>query len=356
MAMRDCTCGSTMHRHGFRKITVRDVDRQCHIVTVEVDVEKFICPTCKSVVSLNGLTLEDGFRVTRRAADYIVETAMEKGIIAAADITGLDKATVSRLVSGRAESVIAQTNFNGLIGLRQIRPSLVEAYGYLDGKVFAYFSGPKDDLLRNAFLQSRQFCVVPDVMLLPHVAQWLKPHQLMISKMVFHSFYKTLMPRIAKRMMKRMPTKTMERDLVERILAKDFVDLNEKERLIYTELNAPGFMGRKYFKLKAQLSALFETHDVKIAALRLQNWLTSCEGIWRDVFQPIIEFIERWSASILKHPLALQSPAPFRFEAPFLPASVLNLQLGYRLGEKTKAKRRYKSEPAFPEKAAFQKL
>ncbi len=317
--------GPAQTRH--RKASIRDLDRQSRVLLLDIDVEKFLCRDCGSVVSKAAVDMEPGFRFSKPAADFLVDTALEKGVVLTAREHDVDGGTISRLLSARSQAVVSNTPLMGMVGIRLLRPSLVEACDYMSGRALVYFSGKADAQLKTALSRPREICLVPDVELLPVISQMVGPSQLMISQPVFLTFLNGLFPRVARRMAKVVSDKSLDRTIAENIFARDVSDYSEKERVAYRELISKENKACRFFELKAQIKSVFETHNVKIARLRLESWLKICTGVWADVFEPIIVFIEKWNLSLLKHPLSLVTPSFARDLTHSMPANILNLRL-----------------------------
>lgn len=320
-----CVCGMTMHRHGSRKSPVLHHSDNC-FEQIEADVQRFLCPKCGTSCKVERPKAEPGFKMTQAAASEVERLALEFGITATAGLSGLDKSSVSRLITARSERTLIGNRPPRVAALQSVSNGSVIVTDLETSQARAVFAGTVDERMVD-WLSETTVTVFPDAHVAPHCLSWVERFQACLTKDVFLTMLGKPLLAAARRMAARLVPKPLDEDKVARLLTSEQGGLTFAETVSLSKIASPGTPGRHFLKLKDRLVRLCDAENSDEAISRLERWITQCQDSWADIFAPVLQFLSAYRPLIFSHVLALKAEMPVLSRKFDGPASLLNLTL-----------------------------
>jgi hypothetical protein len=317
-----------MHRHGNRRSPVLDYDDGV-FSAVEAAVSRFLCPRCGKTSRREEPEIQSGFRMSVRAAEAIIDVAIDEGIGSAADAALIDRSSVSRLVSARAEEYLASTDRPELARLSAENANIV-VYDAMSGDAVACFDRLDNPTLPNWLSRPTLPVILPDTEIAPRVLGWKDQTVVSLTKHVFLSLIDGPMRRAARKMAA-LVRNTVGIDRVADLLSAKTATLAPRDAADLARIAAPGTPARNFLRLRDRFVGIYDPSGLAEARKRLTDVVNDCTDAWRDIFAPVLEFLTIYRPLILSHPASLivRSPAPAM--AMQGPASLLTIAMSKSL-------------------------
>lgn len=283
------------------------------------EVRRFRCSGCGATEKATCPETESGFRISKTAAEGIVEAAIANGITRSAGLAGIDPASVSRLVATRADRLIDATtrpNISRLIGADGGVVAVADAW---TGDVAACFSGVDDQRLLPWLSRPYPSVVMPTADLMPRVIGWAGTKV-------------SLDVETAISVLGSMVDKARQR------LSSVIAAGNLEVRDVHAR-------NRHFLRTSEALHAAMETYDLGRARLAISRWIERCEGFWAEVFSPVLRFLTTYGDCLFNHPVCI-TPLAHPSIVFSGPANLMTLAL--RRGPSLDARRPSALEPSGP--------
>lgn len=264
--------------------------------------------------------------MTISAANEIERLVINGGITSAASIARLDKSSISRLISARADRIIKSTEPPRATALANLGAGALAAADLTRGQVRAVFIGPDDSRLLQ-WLSPRKTTIFPDAAIAAHCLTWQERVRAALTADVFEAMLVKPLRQAAQKMaifLSKGPSDLRE---VTRLLTANPVGMNFEDTTSLSKLAAAGTPARHFLKMRDRLTCIHDASTLEDGMRKLTSWLGECHGTWADIFQPVVQFLKAYMPLLLKHPLSLTSKIPVlsrRFDGP---ANVYNLIL-----------------------------
>lgn len=339
-----CNCGQNMHRHGSRRSPMVDYEDNAFVAS-EASVTRFLCPHCGSTSSLETPEGEKGFRLSVRAADAILETALSGGIAEAAALASIDRSSVSRLLASRADAYLASN----------VRPNVscvgavgggVHVWDAETGSVAACFDKVDDHRLVNWLSSPSPALVLPDPEVAPRVLGWSNNLRVALTKPTYLSLLVTPLRRAARKMAAVIvggATKGVER--IAELLVAPQTGLRIDQAMELSRIASNGMPARHFLRLRDRICGICDVVDLENGRQRLAAVIEDCQGAWADIFAPVLDFLSAYREVILTYSVALLTPAPVQRLQMAGPANLLTLAAARGLLHKPELTRSLKSSP-----------
>lgn len=319
-----CACGNNMHRHGNRRSPVLDYEDGV-FAGVDAAVARFLCPRCGKTSRREEPELQAGFRMSVRAAEAIIDIALDEGIGGAANAASIDRSSVSRLVSARADEYLASNDRPELARLSSENATIVVSDA-MGGSPVAYFDRLDSPALPDWLSRPTLPVILPDAEIAPRVLAWRDRTVVALTKQVFLSLIDGPMRRAARKMA------TLLRDGVgidraADLLAARTVSLVPRDAADLARIAAPGTPARNFLRLRDRFVGIYDTSGLAEARKRLTDVVNDCTDAWKDIFGPVLEFLSAYRPMILSHPASLIIRRPVPAMVMQGPASLLTLAI-----------------------------
>lgn len=323
-----CACGNPMHRHGNRRSPILDYADGA-FAAVEAAVSRFLCPRCGKTDRREVPELQSGFRMSMRAADAIVEVALEEGIGGAANIAEIDRSSVSRLISARADGYLASSDRPELARLSVSNGNIVVCDA-LSGDAVACFDKLECSSLSKWLSRPILPVVVPDAEIAPRVLGWKDITTVSLTKHAYLSLLDGPIRRAARKMAM-IAKDVLGIDRVCDLLATKTSTLGPRDAADLARLAAPGTPARNFLRLRDRFLGLYDAPGLAEARRRFDTLVTDCTDVWREIFTPVLDFLAVYRPMILSHPVALLVRSPLPVMAMQGPANLLTVGLARQL-------------------------
>ncbi|MCV9964103.1 hypothetical protein OIU34_19665 [Pararhizobium sp. BT-229] len=339
-----------MHRHGNRRSPVLDYDDGV-FSPAEAAVSRFLCPRCGKTSRREEPELQAGFRMSVRAADALVGVALDEGIGGAASAASIDRSSVSRLVSARAEEYLASKDRPELARLSAESANIVVSDA-MSGHAVACFDRLDNPILPNWLSRPTPPVIFPDAEIAPRVMGWKDMAVVSLTKHVFLSMIDGPIRRAARKMAA-LVKDGMGIDRVSELLASKASSLSPREAADLARMAAPGTPARNFLRLRDRFLGLYDAPGLAEARKRLTDTVNDCTDVWKDIFSPVLEFLVVYRPLILSHPVSLIVRSPSPAMAMKGPASLLTIAISRRFRHEHRHALELASEPTPAASARF---
>lgn len=322
-----CDCGHQMHRHGSRNVLVTD-----HLEGAYCDhfarIQRFKCPNCSSTDGIETPEIEQGFKLTRAAADELVIAALSHDIQACSDASGVDKSTISRLLSSKADAAMRQLKDIKACRLQLIRPSVLAILDQRHCSTLGFLPGITSRAVESCLERMGVETVIPCPVTAPHSFPWMKKMSVTLSGMDFAVMLKGLIRSAAKKVieMTKLPESVSSTSALQ-LLTADLTSLSVRDNIALSQLAPAGTPARGFMRMRDRLLAVHKASDLTTARGQLERWKSDCRDLWEVVFAGVIRFLDTYKHIILTNQYALQPAATYSGPPVMRPANVMTLQL-----------------------------
>lgn len=326
-----CECGHQMHRHGSRSILVTD-----HAGGIFRDhqarVQRYRCPDCLTTSGIETPELEEGFKLTRVAADEIITIALSNDIQGCSEVSGVDKSTISRLLTSRADAVLNQIKDIKTCRLQLIRPSVLALVDQQRSTPLGFLPGISSKVVGNFLERIGVETVIPCPETAPYSLSWTKRMAVTLSRTDFALILKGLLKDAAKKVvdMIKLPENISAGSAVQ-LLTADMAALSLQDNVTLARLAPTGTAARGFLRMRERLISVHMATDLTSARRQLAKWKEDCKDLWRVIFSDVVRFLDSYKDIILSNQYALQPAAAYRGPAILRPANVMTIQLHRKL-------------------------
>jgi hypothetical protein len=337
-----CVCNNTMHRHGNRRSPILDYEDGAFL-GVESVVTRFLCPLCGKTDRHEVPELQSGFRMSVRAADAIVEAALEKGIGGAAMVAEIDRSSVSRLISSRADEYLA-FNERPEFARLSVGSTNTVVSDIMSGDAVACFDGLDCSKLSKWLSRPTRPVIFPDAEIAPQVLGWKDLAVVSLTKQVFLSLIDGPIRR-ASRKMAALVKDAVGIDVASNLLAAKTSALAPRQSADLARIAAPGTPARNFLRLRDRFISIYDAPGLAEARKRLIDAIDDCTDVWKEIFSPVLEFLAIYRPLILSHPVSLLVRSPCPALSMQGPSSLLTVALSKRL--RPEFKHSFEASPRF---------
>lgn len=322
-----CDCGHQMHRHGSRNILVTDHQEGAYCDHF-ARIQRFRCPNCFSTDGIETPEIEQGFKLTREAADKLVTAALSNDIQACSDISGVDKSTISRLLSAKADAAMLQHTDIKTCRLQLIRPSVLAILDQRHSSTLGFLPGITSKVVENCLERMGVETVIPCPDTAPHSFPWMKKMSVTLSGTDFAAMLRGLIKNAAKKVieMTKLPENVSLSSALQ-LLTADLATLSVRDNIALSQLAPAGTPARGFMRMRDRLLAVHKASDLTTARGQLERWKDDCRDLWGVVFSGVVRFLNTYKDIILTNQYALQPAATYSGPPVMRPANVMTLQL-----------------------------
>jgi len=322
-----CECGHQMHRHGSRSVMVRDHHGDQYIDLL-ANIQRFRCPSCASTNGVETPEIEQGFKITKAAAEKIIDTALHRDIQACSEISGVDKSTISRLLSSKADELLLKQPTFKTCRLKVLRPSLLALLNQSTHEAIGFLPGGKIHSVANILERLGVETVIPCPEIAPHAFSWRSVMSVTLTANDFATMVSTLLRRAALKMIGtlKLPD-SVTASTAANLLSSDLSRLSVSENIALSKLAPAGTPARGFMRMRDRLLAVHNAPDLTTARTLLSKWKEDCRDTWRTVFSGVLRFLETYKDMILTNPYSLQPAASYSVPAALRPANIMTIQL-----------------------------
>jgi hypothetical protein len=316
-----------MHRHGSRSILVTDYQDE-KFIDMQASVQRFRCPRCAATVGMETPEIEQGFKITKTASDMIVDTTLQNDIQTCSETSGVDKSTISRLLTSKADSILLSQPNLKTCRLQMLRPSLLAVLNQNTSEVVGYLPGisryPVLSLLEKLNVET----VIPCPETAPHTLPWQKIMTITLTGSDFAKIVRTLFKRSANKVvgLLKLPD-SVTPAAATNLLGADLSTLSVADNITLAQIAPAGTPARGFMRLKDRLLAVHNAPDLTTARKLLTQWKDDCRDIWRTVFSNVLSFLDAYKDLILSNPYALQPAATYTGPSTLRPANIMTIHL-----------------------------
>jgi hypothetical protein len=279
------------------------------------------------------------------AAGHIVGLCASVGPEQAAEASGIDRATASRLVADERDRLLAATSRPDHCRiLPSIGASVLVADALTDRPV-AYFDGVDDPRLGEWMARPTLPLVMPSAGLLGLAAgqPWAK--RLAVSAEAFADLLARAVPRAARRFAAlELPGRAAR--AAQRLLSAPRNTLTPADVDDLRRLAPPGSRARTFLVLRDRIGAVHEAPNVAQARKLLAAWAADCAGYWARVFAPVKAVLDGFEPSILAHQATLRRAGPMPPLPSLRSVAARTLALSHRAPNPAPARRPAPSLPS----------
>ncbi|MNU37248.1 hypothetical protein D3C71_259000 [compost metagenome] len=317
-----CGCGQRMVGNGIRTQRITDW-RGDTFVSAAAEVRRFRCGACGSTERLVSPDTESGFRMSRIAADRIIDRVIDKGITRSAADANLDSATVSRLVSSRTNAVLHDTERPRMARLDMVDGNMLCVSDIRTKEPVAVFAGCRDDRLVPWLSRPYPSVIVPDAFCAPQLLKLSATFKMAMSAQTVLDLVRPLLSRAAGK----LPDITDTPHEVAANVSQVLGGADPIRQATTASVTSAGTPARHFMRLCGQLFDALSSRDADVGQNSVKLWRSACTGAWERVFASVIHFLDAFAALVFSHPVCLEPrfPAP-KFELS-TPANVLSLSL-----------------------------
>ncbi len=322
-----CECGHQMHRHGSRNILVTD-HAEGNFRDHQARVQRYRCPHCLSTSSMETPELEEGFKLTRSAADEIITVALSNDIQGCSEVSGVDKSTISRLLTSRADAFLSRISDIKTCRLQLMRPSVLALVDQQRSTPLGFLPGVSSKVVGDFLERMGVETVIPCPKTAPHSLSWTKKMAVTLSRTDFAVIIKDLLKDAAKKIvdMIKLP-EGMSSGSAVHLLTSDMAALSLQDNVILAQLAPAGTPARGFLRMRDRLVSVHRATDLTSARAQLARWKEDCKDLWGVVFSGVVRFLVSYKDIILANQYALQPAASYRGPAILRPANVMTIQL-----------------------------
>jgi hypothetical protein len=297
----NCECGRAMVGNGTRIQKITDWSGG-GFVSSAAEVRRFRCRDCGGTSSLVSPEMEPGFRLSRAAADKVVDAALDRGSVVGSAGGPVDDATVSRLLSARVTSMLRRIERPRISRLELVPGAGVVVSDALTHETVTTFSSFDDGRIMPWLSTPHPAVLVPDAGLAPKL---LKHTVDFVIAMPIRVVAEALRPLVARA----------------RARLESFAGRGGDA--------TPSAAGnaRHFERMCSTLYGALDSPDVVSGRKVMERWASSCEGAWADVFAPVLRFLEAFSSTLFSHPMCLAPQPPTNRLSLSGPANVLALRI-----------------------------
>jgi hypothetical protein len=322
-----CDCGHQMHRHGSRSILVTDHQEGTYCDHF-ARIQRFRCPNCLSTNGIETPEIEQGFKITRAAADELVTAALSNDIQACSDASGVDKSTISRLLSSKADAAMLQHKDIKTCRLQLIRPSVLAVLDQTQSSTLGFLPGIAPKVVENWLDRMGVETVIPCPQTAPYSIPWMKKMSVTLSGSDFSIMLTGLIKNAARKVidMIKLPESLSPSNALQ-LLTADLTTLSVSDNIALSRLAPAGTPARGFMRMRDRLLTVHKASDLTTARIQLESWKEDCRDLWRSVFSGVIRFLDTYKEIILRNSYALQPAATYSGPPIARPANVMTLQL-----------------------------
>ena len=319
-----------MHRHGSRSVSVTDHNggRFCDY---QAQVQRFRCPRCLSTNGIETPELERGFKLTRAAADELVSAALSDDLQACSDTSGVDKSTISRLLSARADALFDQVKEIRTCRLQLMRPSVLAVLDQQHSTPLGFLAGISNKVVEDCLERIGAETVIPCPQTAPHSLSWTNKLTVTLSRSDFSALLKGLVRDAAKKVIDliKLPESLTSGNALH-LLTSDPAALSLQDNIVLAQLAPAGTPARGFMRMRDRLHEVHKAADLTSARGKLAKWREDCKDLWGVVFSGVVRFLDSYKNIILTNPYALQPAVSYRGPSILRPANVMTIQLHHK--------------------------
>ncbi|TLX16186.1 hypothetical protein [Rhizobium sp. MHM7A] len=322
-----CGCGHQMHRHGSRNVLVTDHQDGTYCEHF-ARIQRFRCPNCLSTDGIETPEIEQGFKLTKAAADKLVTAALSNDVQACSDASGVDKSTISRLLTSKADAVMLQHRDIKTCRLQLIRPSVLALLDQRHSSTLGFLPGIASNVVENCLERMGVETVIPCPETAPYSFPWIKKMSVTLSGADFAVMLKGLIKNAARKVieMTKLPESLSPSSALQ-LLTSDLTTLSVNDNVALSQLAPAGTPARGFMRMRDRLLAVHKASDLTAARAQLEKWKEDCRDLWGIVFSGVVRFLDTYKDMILTNPYALQAAATYSGPPVMRPANVMTLQL-----------------------------
>lgn len=340
-----CLCGSIMHRHGSRTISIIDHDLKGFKPSQSV-VQRFRCATCHQTRGIENPELEPGFKLSREACERVLEKCMDLDLNKCAELSGIDKSVISRLLAHRSNVFLAETAAPSNAQLSLLRPNLLLVSDAMTRSPAAFFNGIEDDRLRGWIGQGEGLVFACD-QTAAHLLNWNGSKATGMPAQTFSALCAPLIERAAERLCQDLTMPNTSAGVrAPYLLSTPSSKLSFADHGLLGQIAYPGSPARHFIRLRDQLSAIHQSSSITEAKDKLNRWLADCCDYWSKIFGSLKTFVTTYRGMLLTSHLSLNNTSPRSIPITLRPANVLNHTFAYAKSRQKKPEAR-QDIPAF---------
>jgi hypothetical protein len=264
------------------------------------EVRRFRCSACGATDSDTSPETEPGFRLSTAAADGIVEASIRSGMKKAGEAAGVDAATVSRLVTARAERLLGETTRPRVARIEGLGTGVVAVSDAWTGEVSACFAGGDDPRLMPWLAKPYPSVVVPSGEIMAQAIRWAGATVVIANETVVDA----LLP------------------LIERARQRMMEMVRSAEELAMN----PAALERHFVRASEKLFSALDAAHHGLARGMVSTWIENCRGVWSEVFAPVLRFLSTYRDCLFTHAVCME-PLPRRKLDFVGPANLMTLAL-----------------------------
>jgi hypothetical protein len=297
-------------------------------IDLMANIQRFRCPSCASTSGIETPEIEQGFKITKAAAGKIIDAALHSDIQTCSEMSGVDKSTISRLLSSKAETLLLSQPTFKTCRLKVLRPSLLALLNQSTQEAVGFLPGGKMHYVPNILERLGVETVIPCPEIAPHTLSWRSSMAITLTANDFATMVSTLLKRAAQKMLGalKLPDSVTASSAVN-LLSSDLSKLSVSENIALSKLAPAGTPARGFIRMRDRILAVHNAPDLTTARSLLAKWQEDCRDTWRTIFSGVLNFIETYKDLILTNPYSLQPAASYPLHAAFRPANIMTIQL-----------------------------
>jgi hypothetical protein len=285
--MMICACGREMNRNGVRSQKITDYD-DGKFFTNFAEVKRFRCSTCGTSDNWYVPEIEEGFRLSRNAADTIIDRSISGGMRRAGEEAGVDSASVSRLVTSRANRLLNTVERPRIARLDQLENNSIAIADAMTGETIACFYNLEDTRLHGWLMTPYPSVIMPSAAIVAKTVRWV-------------DFKVALAVDTALEMLRPLIAKAEQRF--------------EHKRSHFERRGISQAVADSHFiRIREKLYYAFEAADITSAKQQISAWIENCKELWSDVFTPVISYLQTYQECLFSHVACLHRPQTLRLD------------------------------------------
>lgn len=316
--------------NGIRTLRIVDWEEDSFVQSV-AEVRRLRCAACGTTANQTFPTTEEGFRMSVEAADRVVERVLAAGLATAAEEAGMDRASVSRLIATRADRRLERTERPRLARMDLVAPGILCVADAATGLPAAFFSGCDDGRLLPWLSRPYPAVLVPDRNTLAAAMRW-EGFRIAVDGGTAAAMARAVMARAALRCGRSFPASVAASARLARLLATSRAVADIAEDVTFAHVETVGPRLRHFMRMVARLEALLLDPEANPGNADIARWKADCGGIWSEVFQPVLVFLDTFAAVLFRRPGSFE---PLELDPALRPpAGVMSLGLDHPSGRR----------------------